>query len=150
MDELIRVTPKLKTLDIHNDIHALVAYRESRDYSRFVKALTATCGTGLYPAPELQTLLLDYWKGFRVRLFVDMVESRWRVDSSGGSVKRINSVRLRRVPDAAIFNAVAMERLREFAAEGLTIEVEVVTRDYVSNGEYEHQLIVFEEGLSDL
>lgn len=79
---------------------------------------------------------------------MDMVKSRWRADSSG-PVQRIDSISLHRVPDAAIFDAVDMARLRRYAAEGLTIRVEVMTRNYRSNDvEYERQLIVFDEELS--
>lgn len=70
--------------------------------------------------------------------FVNMVESRWRVES-GGPVKRIDCIGLRHVPDGDIFDAVAKERLRELVAEGLHIRVEVVT------GDYDYELILFEE-----
>ncbi|KZP23661.1 hypothetical protein FIBSPDRAFT_1042815 [Athelia psychrophila] len=140
LNELIRVTPKLKTLDIHNAFYAFSGRRGFQEYSRLVQALTASpaCGAGPYPAPELQNLFLDYWEDFQVGLFVDMVESRWRVDLSG-PVKRIDSIGLRHVPDAAIFDAVAMGRMREFVAEGLSVRVQVVS------GKGRYKLILFDE-----
>ncbi|KZP03343.1 hypothetical protein FIBSPDRAFT_969082 [Athelia psychrophila] len=140
LDGLIRVTPKLQTLDVCNEIHAFYSHRGSRDHSRLVQALTASPACGTHPVPELQTLLLDYWDDLQVQLFVDMVESRWRVDSPGGPIKRIDCISLRRVPDAAIFDAVAMARMREFVAEGLTLRVEVVAGEY-----HGYTLIPFDE-----
>ncbi|KZP23629.1 hypothetical protein FIBSPDRAFT_1014178 [Athelia psychrophila] len=125
LDELLRATPKLKTLNMHNP--SVTSHRHLCDHS-MVRDLTASqlCVTGPYPAPELQTLFLDYWDNVEVQIFVDMVESRWRVDP-GGPIKRIDSIRLRHIPGAAILEAVDMNRMREFVAEGLSIRVEVTS-----------------------
>lgn len=54
---------------------------------------------------------------------------------SGGTVQCINPIILHHVPDTGIFDAMAMERLREFVAEVLHARVEVAT------GEDEYRLI---------
>ncbi|KZP29783.1 hypothetical protein FIBSPDRAFT_179396 [Athelia psychrophila] len=136
LDELIRATPKLKTLDLINE----TGDTRHWDCSKIIQALTASpiCGTNPYPAPELEKLHLGYAKDFQVQAFVEMVESRWRVEG-GGPVKRIHSIYLRYVPDTSIFDYMTMGRLRKFAAEGLHIRVDCV--EWLDGREIEHRLL---------
>lgn len=82
LDELIQATPKLKTVDL---INWLPGDCWHWDCDKLIKALTASpvCGTNPYPAPELEKLYMGYAKDFQAQAFVDMVESRWRVEPGG-------------------------------------------------------------------
>lgn len=77
--------------------------------------------------PELRTLEVAYAKGFQTRAFLDMVESRWRVDSGMGQsepmVTCLRNVTLRGVPSLDIFDVVETDRLQKLEAEGLNVKL---------------------------
>lgn len=77
---------------------------------------------------ELHTLGFAYAKGVQTREFLDMVQSRWRVDigmcQSELMIARLDTVVLRGVPGFEIFDTVEKERLQKLAAEGLNIRLD--------------------------
>ncbi|KAF7975306.1 hypothetical protein HWV62_10084 [Athelia sp. TMB] len=113
--DLLQVTPQLETFGIGSNTEY--------DISNAIQSLMVPIGACSTPclAPGLQHLKLLYQPSFEPQAFVDLVESRWRV-TPGGSVTIIRSIKLTHIPSAAIFSSSHLERLGEFAAEGLDIE----------------------------
>lgn len=128
LQKLFRFLPKLPHLSIasRRDTNTMLGYSE------IIECLTAPSppNADVYRAlPELRRLELDYASGFEAQAFVDMVESRWRSGSAISEVPtiaRLKSIKLCCVPSAAVFDSKALDRLKEFAAEGLDINVEIV------------------------
>lgn len=91
-------------------------------YSDVIQFLTVSPVSGIVfrTVPQLQTLEIVYAKGFQTRAILDMVESRWRVDSgmcqSEPMVARLRTVVLRGIPGFDIFDAAEKERLHKLAA----------------------------------
>ncbi|KAF7972094.1 hypothetical protein HWV62_18908 [Athelia sp. TMB] len=116
LGDLLRVTPQLETL--------IIRWGTRYDLGEAVQLLKAPIGTCNTPCvvPKLQHLELLYRPPFEPQAFVDMVNSRWRV-TSGGCVARLKSIKLSNILSAAIFDSSHLERLSEFAAEGLDIKI---------------------------
>ncbi|KAF7964874.1 hypothetical protein HWV62_10058 [Athelia sp. TMB] len=113
--DVLRVTPQLETLDIElGNVYK---------FGMASKVLVALFGIGTpCLAPKLQHLKLSYWPPFEPQAFVDLLESRWRV-APGGSVTRLSSIKLINIPSVSIFGSSDLQRLREFATEGLDIKL---------------------------
>ncbi|KAF7965171.1 hypothetical protein HWV62_45266, partial [Athelia sp. TMB] len=116
LGDFLRVTPQLETL--------IIGWNTQYDFGRAVRLLLAPFGMSSVPclAPKLQHLNLLCRSPFEPQAFVDMVKSRWQV-APGGSVTRLRSIQLIDIPSVAVFGSPHLERLKEFAAEGLDIKL---------------------------
>ncbi|KAF7966892.1 hypothetical protein HWV62_36651 [Athelia sp. TMB] len=116
LGDFLRATPLLETLNI--------GLNTTYDLDKAMRFLTAPIGICSTPCltPKLQHLRLLYRLPFEPQAFVDMVSSRWRV-TLGGSVVRLRSIKLINILPATIFDFSHLERLGEFAAEGLDIQL---------------------------
>lgn len=79
--------------------------------------------------PKLRFIAFKYIGGFNTRVFLEMIKSRWRLDSGirdadeGPVPARITSVELCSITDISIFEPASLGLLRAFKDEGLDIKL---------------------------
>lgn len=95
-----------------------------------VQSLTHTAGAaGPCLVPRLRFIALGYADGFDIQGFLDMIKSRWRLDSviKSPSLEAPNTcisfVVLLSVENTNVFEPLLLRRLREFAVEVLDIKL---------------------------
>ncbi|KZP18915.1 hypothetical protein FIBSPDRAFT_893124 [Athelia psychrophila] len=124
VEDVIRVCPKLERLHLGSLEPSIRS-----GYDKVIQSLTVTSssigGTRLDIVPALRTIYLRYSEGLDMHSLVNMIDSRRRVNGQVAEQPvACLAIIILDVPDATVFNAVALERLRKFAAEGLYINVE--------------------------
>ncbi|KAJ7185281.1 hypothetical protein C8R46DRAFT_1059977 [Mycena filopes] len=104
-------------------VHTLSVQIMSRDKSDdLFRRLALNAGTCI--GPNVQSIAFGV-DGAKVRygLFMNMVESRWRVPIEGGPCRRLQSVELRDVKPANALNTAMERKLEAFEREGLRVSV---------------------------
>lgn len=117
--ELLHHTPNLEHL-------AMTCINDTGINSSDIQCLITYMAGDDCLVPRLQSIVVEHVAGyFSSQDFLDMIESRWRLDSGGklgGPIKRITYVELRHVHSLSMFSPV-LGRLRALVAEGLVIKV---------------------------
>jgi len=80
--------------------------------------------------PKMKTIMVHHYPPIEYTLFVDMTESRWKVENISDVANHERIGQVVQLTCVAVLNALleeiqpsALDRIREFAAEGLNIQV---------------------------
>lgn len=121
LEDLIRITPELELL------HIDPVGENGWGPSGIFEALTAS--TGRSHVPRLHTLTMAYTDHFRVKPFMEMVESRARGKNPNFHMKSFKLYHLSCAWNR-VFDGAATKRLGEIVSEGLEIAVQGFADDY--------------------